>query len=754
MRWLATAALAFSAAVFAACYALPVAWLPICAGAGMLLALLTAVLPKRGRFLRALPLALLAIAAGFGCFYVHDLRTRTPARLLDGQSLSISGVVLDYPQLYDGYCRAQIRLNTRGLPKLEALVYDKGMWLSEAVPGQRVDFRGVCSAADTRYGQHDDFYNARNVYLRIRAESAVKVSGRSSARYLPARAAHFLIRQIQDLFPKDTAPFMRSLLLGDKSELYENRELYLAMSRAGLMHVVAVSGMHVAFLVSLIQLLLGKTRRSSVLCLVLVWFFVLTTGAGPAAVRAGFMQSLLLLAPLVRRENDPVTSLSAALGLILLVNPFAAASVSLQLSFAAMAGILLLAEPMTNLVQESLPEALRGPLKSAADITATSLSVMLLTAPLLVVHFGYLPLLSPLSNVLALWAVSACFCGGFLCCGLGAIWPLLGRIAAWLVSWLSRYLFAVAGLVSSLPLAVVYMEGVLPLLWVLLCYGLFTLSFVSSLRARWKLLLPSALSALSLCLMLLSVRSAYEGGRGVVTIHDVGQGQCVSVFSGDKTLLVDCGSTGSLENAGEKAAAYLRACGRKQVDVLLLSHLHADHANGVCTLMEMIPVKQILLPEEEEEENGLLAEIRKSAARKGTEIFCLSADMDLSLGGIRATVFVPLAGKSADESCLMTRVSLGDFDVLIPGDAGKSQERALLERQDLSGTEVLIVGHHGSRSASSGEWLAALGGETAVISVGYNTYGHPSNEVLERIDAYGYNVFRTDRNGTVEIRVK
>ena len=242
MRWLATAALAFSAAVFAACYTLPFSWLPALAGGSALLALLSAFLPKRGKLLRALPTALFSLAVGFGYFYVHDLKTRVPAGLLDGQSLDISGVLLEYPQVYDGYCRAEIRLETPGLPKLDALVYDNELWLSQAVPGQRIDFRGACSRADIRYGRQDDTYNARDIYLRIRAETPIKVSGSFSYRFLPARAARFLVRQIQALFPTDTAPFLQSLLLGDKSELYKDRALSLAMSRAGLMHIVAVSG--------------------------------------------------------------------------------------------------------------------------------------------------------------------------------------------------------------------------------------------------------------------------------------------------------------------------------------------------------------------------------------------------------------------------------------------------------------------------------------------------------------------------------
>ena len=106
--------------------------------------------------------------------------------------------------------------------------------------------------------------------------------------------------------------------------------------------------MHIAFLVGMIQLLFGARPASSVFGILLVWFFVFMTGASPSAVRAGTMQTILLMAPVFRRENDGPTSLAAALALILLVNPFSCASVSLQMSFSAMAGMILLAEPLTD----------------------------------------------------------------------------------------------------------------------------------------------------------------------------------------------------------------------------------------------------------------------------------------------------------------------------------------------------------------------------------------------------------------------
>ena len=139
---------------------------------------------------------------------------------------------------------------------------------------------------------------------------------------------------------------MTALLAGYKGDYYENDRLYASMSISGLAHVVAVSGMHVAFLVGVLQSMMGKNRGSSLLCMGLVWAFVVMVGSPPSAVRAGIMLSLLLLAPVMGRVNDRTTSLSFAMTLILISNPFAAGSISLQLSFGAMAGIFLFSQPI------------------------------------------------------------------------------------------------------------------------------------------------------------------------------------------------------------------------------------------------------------------------------------------------------------------------------------------------------------------------------------------------------------------------
>lgn len=690
---------------------------------------------------------------GFGSFFLHAQKTLVPAQQLDGESISLTGQVCSYPLKYETYSRIELRIGGDGLPCGKMILYADDDSLLGFVPGDLLRCEAKLKRPDLRYGERYDSYISRGIYLSGNVKSPPEKVGTGSFwRTLPLLLNRTLTSRVDKIFPADTAPFMKSLMLGDKSDLYEDLALHAAMSRAGFLHIVAVSGMHIAFLVGLIQLLFGKTPRSSILCMLLIWLFVPVTGSSPSAVRAAIMQSFLLTAPLVKRENDAITSLSAALGLILIINPYAAGSISLQLSFSAMAGILVLGERLQESISSLLPEPLALHLRAPISTAASSLAVLAFSAPLMVWHFGSLSVLSPITNILGLWAVSFCFCGGYLSCLLSFLMLPLGSVAAWLVSWLTRYLFLVARLVSDIPFAVLYCVKLPAYLWIGLVYGLSLIFAFSRMKRGWKILLPLLLSCAMLGLMLITTRRDYCSG-GTMSVIDVGQGQSLAVMKGEKTIVIDCGGINSLKNAGETAGSYLISCGRDHVDALVLTHLHADHVNGVPMLMEMLPVRVLILPSDVDDADGMLQTILEAAERHQVHIVYVEKDENLEVGGIHMRLFAPTGTGDANERCLTGVFSLGDYDMLVTGDSSKATEKELLRLHTLQDLELLIVGHHGSRYASSGELLGSIGAQTAVISTGYNTFGHPTTETLQRLDAYGYTIYRTDLNGTVEIRV-
>lgn len=188
------------------------------------------------------------------------------------------------------------------------------------------------------------------------------------------------------------------------------------------------------------------------------------------------------------------------------------------------------------------------------------------------------------------------------------------------------------------------------------------------------------------------------------------------------------------------------------MDALILTHLHADHADGAVRLMRMMKVKTLIMPVSPNDDDGLLAGILSEAQDTGTEVKFIGADSLLTAGKISVSLFAPPDKGTANERGLSMKVSLGAFDTLITGDMNRTAEKEILESHDLTGTELIIAGHHGSKYSSSAELLAAAGARTVIISVGYNSYGHPSNSALRRIWEAGAEVYRTDLNGNITVK--
>lgn len=252
---------------------------------------------------------------------------------------------------------AKVTVKLEGVPLGKVVCYG-GADLLDLEPGQTV--AAQVKFQDSARLREDTITNftAQGVFLLAYQRGDEAVYGEGSAgspRWWPAHAARAMQNRVTALFDGDEAAFLSAILTGDTSGLSE--EARSDLSEAGLSHILAVSGMHCGFLMTLILLLTGRHRHrlAAVLALPVLMFYTLLTGASPSVVRACIMVVFVLAAPLFQRDSDPPTTLSAALFLILLANPFAAASISLQLSFGAMAGLLWLTPKLQDLLLGERP---------------------------------------------------------------------------------------------------------------------------------------------------------------------------------------------------------------------------------------------------------------------------------------------------------------------------------------------------------------------------------------------------------------
>jgi competence protein ComEC len=233
-----------------------------------------------------------------------------------------------------------------------------------------------------------------------------------------------------------------------------------------------------------------------------------------------------------------------------------------------------------------------------------------------------------------------------------------------------------------------------------------------------------------------------------VTVMDVGQGQCILVQSEGKNYLVDCGSY-SDSYAADQAAGLLLSQGIARLDGVILTHFDIDHAGGVSYLLTRVTADKLFLPNCLDEDSTS----ESLYSYTGGAVETISIDTVLSFGETKITMIPSENAVSNNESGLCILFQTKNCDILITGDRSAAGERELIKHMALPDLELLIVGHHGSKTSTCRELLIITKPDVAIISVGAdNSYGHPTQEVLDRLTYYGCRIYRTDLDGTVIFR--
>lgn len=765
MRKLASFALPFGVGIFLSAYLLPrtvqLAGAALCALIWVVCLLCWRRQREDKRLRPVLYTAGLAIALLWSWGY--DMRTVYPAEQLAGTEETFVFQAADWSETGTYSVSVEARLLNPDGPDLGVLLYfyPGDEKIPDIKPGDTLTCTVQLKLADTVGGEENGYYYSKGIFLTANAAAIPEVTPAENVplKYWPALWRRAMGEHIAELFSDETAGLALALTTGDKSGLTGG--FYTALKRCGLAHVVAVSGMHMSMVVMLAGMLVRRRRRKmmAIVSIPLVLAFMALTGFAPSVVRAGVMQILLLLGPALSREGDTVTSLSFALLLLLLQNPYAAMSVGLQLSFLSVAGILTITGRLNEkffhrfLLKKGKTKPRRlynRAVRFLVGCVTMSIGAIAFTTPLTVYYFGTVSLISPLANLLTLWAVTALFLLCLPAAALGGVLPVAGKVLAALaepVSWLFHRI--VYGL-SSLPFASVSLEtGRYILFWLLFVYAVIGACILFR-KEKPKPIVPVCCCAIALAAALLFNALSLRGDGLAVTVLDVGQGQSILLATQSSTALVDCGGSG-WEDPGDIAADYVQAMGKSTLDLLILTHYHSDHACGVPELMERLDVAALAVPDVEPD-SALRAEILALAEEKGTEVIFIEEDTTVELDSVSLTLYAPLGTGGGNEEGLSVLATQWDFDALITGDMNAAVERRLVKYGNLPDIELLVAGHHGSASSTSAELLEAVMPEYAVISVGYNTYGHPAPETLDRLEQAGCTVWRTDLQGTITVR--
>ena len=742
--WLA---LGFAAACFVGAYLFSGVWLLLLGIGAMLTAVGCAFSGNKAG--RCAAWAFLGIAVASVWVFALDHFYLSDIRALDDQTVEAAVEITDYSYETDYGIAAD------GKVMLEEKTYRIRIYLYEnisLIPGQSVE--GELHLRYTPRGGLDEMthHQGKGIYLLgyFRDEATVSEGDSDKFQYFPAKLRKNIKDTLDEIFPEDTAAFARALLLGDSSLLgYEDNT---ALSVSGIRHIVAVSGLHVSILFSIILSVFGYRRVwTPLIGLPLLVLIAALAGFTPSVSRACIMQGLMLLALAADKEYDPPSALAFSVLVMLAVNPLMVTSVSFQLSVGCIIGILSFSEKLRlrmlkgRWLGEAKGKGLKVRIKRwICGSVSVSLSATVVTMPLCALHFDMVSLVSVLTNLVCLWAVTVLFCLIIAACVVYAAVPVLGRAMAWLASWFIRAILFVAKTLASIPYAAVYTQSVYIVIWLVLCYVLLAVFLLGKVR-HTKMMLSCAAAGLCLALVFSWVEPRLDTYR--VTALDVGDGQCVLLQNRGKTYIVDCGGDFA-DDAADQAAHTLLSQGIRSVEGIIVTHYDTDHSGGVAKLMSQIRVKKVYLPLTEGID-PVAAQIEAAA----TEVYKIEPEQILRIPEGNITVFSGKEGASDNESSLCVLFQPENCDILIMADRSIAGERELMEQTQLPDLEVLIVGHHGSKTSTGVELLSTTRPEIAVISVGEdNRYGHPAPQVLDRLERYGCLVLRTDQQGDVVIR--
>ncbi len=589
-----------------------------------------------------------------------------------------------------------------------------------------------------------------------------------------ARARRALREEIDTLFAgtPQVAGVLRAMLLGDRS--FVDRQEATDFQKTGVFHVLVVAGLHVGALAA---------------------FF---------------------------RRLDLLNSAAIAALLLLIAKPLEIRDSSFQLTFVAIGCIAGLAIPWLERVVQPYARAIRGWRDVTRDAAheprqaqfridlrslvhwvsgklprrlgmpaenvltggiAVSFRVWELFVLTMVLQIGMLPLMArnfhritlagPLVNLAAVPMMGIIVPLGFLTLAIGLLFPVLGRILAIPLGWLTLLLIHAVQWFAQFPRWSYRIPG--PPLWLALVFcttlvllmAIFRLPHRAKQRLTWRLTALLLASAVAIGVFPFAPR--WSPGKLEVTILDVGQGDSLFLVSpGGKTLLIDGGgSFGGFagqelhvgSDPGEEAVSpYLWSRGFQKLDVVALTHAHQDHIGGLTAILQNFQVGALWVGREVE--SAAMVKLEELARKKKILFVHEMKGEKFSWDGVAGEFLWPeistgeVASNAKNNDSLVLRLQYGNRTVLLPGDAEEQAERDMLveNSEKILRADVLKVGHHGSKNSTTAEFLKAVHPGVAVISVGEdNPYGHPNQELLDRLKLAGVRILRTDRGGAVHV---
>lgn len=657
--------------------------------------------------------------------------------------------------------------------------------------GNRIWTKGKLQAFSkaSNPGQFDlqSYYRAQNITFGFQvSEVEIRDFSRDVLKDVLWNIRKKLAQNIEGAAEEQDVGIFQAALLGEKSELEEEqKERY---QKGGISHILAISGLHISCIgmafYQLLRRITGSFFIAGVCSGMVMACYAVLTGNPISVIRAFLMFACFLVASDFGRVYDMTSALSLAVLCLLIMSPLQLFQCGFQLSAAAVAGISLLSPALMAFYQGE---------SRFVRAFVISLSIQMATAPILLYHFSTYSTYSILINFLALpFAAYLLFSAG-----IGAVAGFVSfPLSVFFLGsghYVLQYYDSLCRLFEALPGSMLIVGK--PAGWQLVLYGFFVIAIIlygeevkerkkrqedtksvsrkknkaqgflwwkrewEICKDEWKHIDWNRVKkdGIFSVILLIAALTAFFSLWPIsypeleITMLDVGQGDCIALIFPDGTSMLIDGGSSSIGSVGKmRIEPYLKSKGIRQLDYVLMTHPDLDHISGIAELLErkVIPVKKILLPAGEAMETDF-----KTKFPSHPDITWISAGMNWQSGSVFLQCLHPaecFQSEDTNEYSAVIQLSYGKFTMLFTGDLGSKQEIGL---SGLKKIDVLKVAHHGSKHSSSEDFLEIVKPSHSLLSYGKsNTYGHPSEEAVERLRRIESVLWKTPECGAITIQ--
>lgn len=550
------------------------------------------------------------------------------------------------------------------------------------------------------------------------------------------------------LLPTNHVGILEGMIIGDTS--YVTEEVEESFRNSGISHLLAVSGANVAYVLILckfvFQRVLGR-NVSNFLTVIFVVLFTILSGASASVVRAAIMAIIIIISEFLSQKPNTYASISFAILFILAWNPLIICDVGFILSFSGTLGIVLFESKINNYMESKIKYNKKTVCGKVINLMMETLSVtisaQLAVTPIVLYYFNNFSCISILANLVIVPATGSITIVGIVMYITSLFCMPLAKLISYSVYSIIQFVILSSSFFAQLPYSILLVPT--PSIYLIIIYyiTLYNIFFKKSKKVSIGILL---------IVSVLIIASNFPKSYININMIDIGQGDSIFIeTSKGKTILVDTGGTENSDyDVGEKILIpYILDRGVCKIDYVFFSHMHEDHVEGAITLIKKLKVENIVMGKQSID-TTLYRKIISLAYEKGINIIEVKKGDVINIDGIIFDIILA-EEKSANlnNTSLVLKMSYGNTSMLFTGDIEKEFEENIGVK-----TNILKVAHHGSNSSSTEEFLKNNLPQIALISVGKgNSYGHPNKEVLERLEALGVNIYRTDVNGEIYLKI-